>query len=87
MLTACSGAQDAAMDASMLQPLGLGAVLVAMIVTLYDMRAALRPATCPECRHCQARAEEEARLQDHLAREYARRNGLEGDEDDDRRIG
>jgi hypothetical protein len=87
MLAACAERHDAAMDVSMLQPLGLGAVIVAMIVTLYDMRVALRPATCPECRHCQARAEEEARLQDHLAREYARRNGLDIDEDDDRRIG
>ena len=71
----------------MLQPLGMGALIVAMIVSLYEMGAALRPVTCPECRHCQERAEEEARLQDHLAREYARRNGLENDEDDDRRIG
>ena len=71
----------------MLQPLGLGALIVAMIVSLYEMGAALRPVTCPECRHCQERAEEEARLQDHLAREYARRNGLQNDEDDDRRIG
>jgi hypothetical protein len=75
------------MDGSMLQPLGMGALIVAMIVSLYEMGAALRPVTCPECRHCQERAEEEARLQDHLAREYARRNGLENDEDDDRRIG
>ena len=75
------------MDGSMLQPLGLGALALAMIVTLYDMRAALRPTTCPECRHCQERAAEEARLQDQLAREYARRNGLDVDEGDDRRIG
>ena len=75
------------MDASLLQPLGLGALVVAMIFTLYDMGAALRPATCPECRHCQERAREDARRQDRLAREYARRNGLDIDEDDDRRIG
>jgi hypothetical protein len=75
------------MDSSILQPLGLGALFVAMIVTLYDMRASLRPTTCPECRHCQERVAEEARVQDQLAREYARRNGLDNDEDDDRRIG
>ena len=70
----------------MLQPMGLVALVVAMIVTLYDMRSALRPVSCPECPHCQELAAEESRLQDQLAREYARRNGLDGDEDD-RRIG
>jgi hypothetical protein len=75
------------MDGTMLQLLGLGALVVAMIVTLYDMRTALRPATCPECGHCRQRAAEEARLQDRLAQEYARRNGLEPDDEDDRRIG
>jgi hypothetical protein len=74
------------MDGSMLQ-LGLWALVVAMIVTLYDMRSALRPAACPECSHCRQRAAEEARLQDRLAREYARRHGLESDDEDDRRIG
>jgi hypothetical protein len=74
------------MDGSMLQ-LGLWALVVAMIVTLYDMRSALRPAACPECSHCRQRATEEARLQDRLAREYARRHGLESDDEDDRRIG
>ena len=70
----------------MLQPMGLVALVVAMIVTLYEMGAALRPVTCPECRHCQERVAEEARLQDQLAREYARRNGLDDDKDE-RRIG
>jgi MinD superfamily P-loop ATPase len=74
-----------AMDGSLLEPLALGALVVAMIVTLYDMRASLRPAACPECRHCREVAEQEAALQERLAREYARRNHL--DDDDDRRIG
>jgi hypothetical protein len=74
------------MDGSILQPIGLVALIVAMIVTLYDMTTALRPATCPECTHCLARAEEDARLQEQLTREYARRVGLD-DEDDERRIG
>jgi hypothetical protein len=73
------------MDPTLLQPLGLVAVVVAMIVTLYEMGTALKPATCPECTHCRTIAEEEARTQERLAREYARRVGLE-DEDDDRRI-
>jgi protein-S-isoprenylcysteine O-methyltransferase Ste14 len=75
------------MDASILQPMGLIAVAVAMALTLYDMRSSLRPATCPKCAHCVAIAEEEARLQEQLTREYARRVGLEDDEDDHRRIG
>lgn len=70
----------------MLQPLALVALLVAMIVTLYEMGASLRPARCVECSHCRALAAEEARLQERLSREYARRAGLD-DEDDDRRIG
>jgi len=71
----------------MLLPMGLVALAVAMIVTLYEMGTALRPVSCPECRHCQELAERERRLQDQLAREYARRNGLDSDEKDDRRIG
>jgi len=73
------------MDGSMLQHLGLGALVIAMILTLYDMGAALRPATCPECRHCRELAEDKARRQEALSREYARRHHL--DDDDDRRIG
>ena len=75
------------MDGSILQPLGLIAVAVAMVLTLYDMRSSLRPATCPECAHCLAVAEEQARIQAQLTRDYARRVGLEDDEDDHRRIG
>jgi MinD superfamily P-loop ATPase len=73
------------MDGSLVEPLALGALLVAMIVTVYDMRASLRPAACPECGHCREVAEREAALQERLAREYAKRNHL--DDDDDRRIG
>jgi len=69
----------------MLQPLGIGALAVAMILTLYEMGASLRPAVCSECPHCRQRAEEEARLQEQLSRDYARRNGLDIDDDDERR--
>jgi hypothetical protein len=75
------------MDGSMLQPIGLGALVVAMIVTLYDMGASLRPSSCPECQHCREVAADDARLQEQLAREYAQRHGLEADDEDDRRIG
>ena len=74
------------MDGSILQPLGYGALVVAMIVTLYEINSALRPESCPECSHCLAIAVEEARTQERLRREYAQRAGLE-DQDDDRRIG
>jgi hypothetical protein len=69
----------------MLQNAGLVALAVAMILTLYDMRAALAPETCPECPHCRARAEADRRQQQELAREYARKHGFDGD-DDDRQI-
>ena len=73
------------MDGSILQPVGLIALVIAMIVTLYDMASALRPGTCPECRHCLAIAEDDRVTQERLAREYARSIGLD-DEDDGRRI-
>ena len=75
------------MDALIL-PLALIAVAIAIAVTLYEMGQSLRPAACPECGHCRAIAEHEARTQERLTREYARRVGLEDDEDDedDRRI-
>ena len=69
----------------MLQPLGLVALAGAMVMTLYEMRTALRPLACPECPHCRAVAEAEAREQERLSREYAKRVGL-SDDDDDRRI-
>jgi hypothetical protein len=74
------------MDPTALQPLGLVALIGAMAITLYDMGSSLKPATCAECPHCRARAAADAREQERLAREYAKRVGLE-DEDDDRTIG
>jgi hypothetical protein len=71
----------------MLQPIGLVALTVAMIVTLYEMGASLRPAVCAECPHCRQLAEEDAVRQERLSREYARRNGIDADDDDERRIG
>jgi hypothetical protein len=74
------------MDGSMLQILGLVALVGAMIITVYDMRSALRPATCAECPHCRNRAEAEALEQERLAREYAASIGLPDKDEDDRRI-
>jgi hypothetical protein len=73
------------MDGSMLL-LGLAALVAAMIITLYEMGSALRPATCPECGHCRAAAESEAREKERRAREYAKRIGLPDNDDDDRVI-
>jgi hypothetical protein len=74
------------MDGSMLQILGLVALAGAMLITLYDMRSALRPATCVECPHCRSLAEAEALEQERLAREYSASIGLPDRDDDDRRI-
>jgi hypothetical protein len=74
------------MDGSLLQGAGMLAIAIAMVVTLFDMHQSLLPERCPECPHCRARAEENRREQERLAREYARRHGLD-DPDDDRRIG
>jgi len=70
----------------MLLLVGLAALAAAMIMTLYEMGAALRPATCPECSHCRALAETKARERERLAREYAKRIGLPDNDDDDRLI-
>ena len=70
----------------MLQVAGIVALAVAMLVTIYDLRLSLAPETCSECAHCRARIQAEAQLQEQLAREYARKNGFDQD-DDDRRIG
>jgi hypothetical protein len=83
----CNDDHDPTMEGTLLQPLGLVALAVAMIVTLYEMGASLKPVACSECPHCRQRAAEDARKQETLAREYARRNGLDSEDDDDRGIG
>jgi hypothetical protein len=75
------------MDGFTMQVVGLIALAVAMVMTLYEMRMSLQPVTCPECPHCQARLEAERRLQEDLARQYERRHGLGQDDEDDRKIG
>jgi ferredoxin-like protein FixX len=74
------------MDGSTLQILALVALVGAMIITLFDMRVALQPASCAECSHCRSLAEAKALEQERLAREYSARVGLPEDNDDDRRI-
>jgi hypothetical protein len=74
-------------DIASIQPILLLALFVAIVLTAYEMRVSLRPTSCPECPHCQATARERAQRERELETWYARRNGLDGDEDDDRRIG
>ena len=62
-------------------------LLVAIVVTLYEMGHSVQPDTCPECPHCQAVAAERERVDEELSRTYAREHGLLPDEDDHRRIG
>ena len=69
-----------------MQPVTLIALGVAIVVTAYELRTSLEPVQCPDCPHCRAAAlEREARQQD-LQDQYARRNHLDGG-DDDRRVG
>ena len=69
-----------------MQPFTLVALAVAIVVTAYEMRTALEPVHCPECPHCLAAAREREAQQQELADQYARRNGLNRNDDDDRTI-
>jgi hypothetical protein len=69
-------------------PLLLIALGVALWSTWTELRSSLQPATCAECPHCRAlldqrrrAAEDEDRRQAELRTWYARRNGIEDDED------
>ena len=75
------------MDSLLMQPFTLIALAAAIVVTAYEMRTALEPAHCPECPHCLAAAREREAQQRDLQEQYARRNGLNRDDDDDRMIG
>jgi hypothetical protein len=75
------------MDGSTIQVLGVVALAIAMVMTLFEMRVSLQPESCAECPHCQARQEAERCLQEDLARQYARRHHLDRDDEDDRKIG
>ena len=75
-------------------PLLLFAFVAAMAGTWVELRSSLQPATCAECPHCREllatrrrEADDEARRQAELSSWYARRNGLDDHDDDDRMIG
>jgi hypothetical protein len=79
------------MDAA-LAPLILLALVAGIVSTTIELRASSRPPVCPECPHCRAEtaaaardAEERQRRQQDLQTWYARRNGIEPD-DDERRV-
>jgi hypothetical protein len=80
----------AAMDASF-APIILAALTVGIVASAIELRAATMPPACPECEHCRARArdhqaaaDERRRRQEELQGWYARRNGLDRDEDERR---
>jgi hypothetical protein len=75
------------MDTSLLLPMALIALFVAILITAYEMRLSLAPTTCDECPHCRALAAERAQEELDLQTWYAHTHGLDGDDDDDRRIG
>jgi hypothetical protein len=75
-------------------PLLLFAFVAAMAGTWMELRGSLQPVTCAQCPHCREllaarrrEADEEARRQAELSAWYARRNGLDDRDDDDRLIG
>ena len=75
-------------------PLILFAFVAAMAGTWVELRNSLQPVTCAECPHCREllatrrrEADDEARRQAELSSWYARRNGLDDRDDDDRMIG
>ncbi|MEO5939911.1 MAG: hypothetical protein ABIZ72_03175 [Candidatus Limnocylindrales bacterium] len=74
------------MDQTLLASLGLVALAVGVMFTLYDMRLALKPSTCRDCPHCRAIAVSHIREQDARNRDHARRVGLLDDDEDDRRV-
>ena len=75
------------MDPTIVQPLAIFAVLLAMAITAYEMHASLQPVSCPECAHCRAFAAERERRDAELATRYAKSHGIDERDDDDRRIG
>jgi hypothetical protein len=74
------------MESTVLLPIALVALFIAMLVTAYDMRRSLAPVSCSECPHCRELAAERERREHELQTWYARTHGLDND-DDDRRIG
>jgi hypothetical protein len=75
------------MDPTIIQPLAVLAILVAMTITGYEMHASLQPVSCAECPHCRALVAERERRDEELATWYAHSQGIDSKDDDDRTIG
>jgi hypothetical protein len=75
------------MDNLFMQPVTLIALAAGIIAAAYEMRTSLEPVNCPECPHCREAAHERARQQQELQDQYARRNRIDDDDQDDRLIG
>ena len=76
------------MDTTVFPPVALVALIVAMLITAYELHASLTPISCNECPHCRDVAAERKARELELQTWYARTHGLDGDDDDDdRRIG
>jgi hypothetical protein len=73
-------------DSLFTHPITLVTLAAGIIAAAYELRTSLEPVHCPECPHCREAAEERAARQRSLQDEYARRHGVDR-EDDDRRIG
>jgi hypothetical protein len=71
------------MDTGILQ-IALLAAIVAIVVSVYELRASLSPAVCSECPHCRSAAAERQRRDQELQDWYARKHGLDLDDEDDR---
>ena len=69
-----------------MQPVTLIALAAGIIAAAYELRTSLEPVHCPECPHCLEAARQRAAERRSLQDQYARRHGLDR-EDDDRRIG
>ena len=72
------------MDPSIASFLMLG-FLVALGLTLYEMRTSLGAPVCAECSHCRALALAKEREQAELQEQYAKRWNLSDEEDRRRR--
>ena len=69
-----------------MHPVTLIVLAAGIIAAAYELRTSLEPVHCPECAHCRVAALDRAAQQHDLQDQYARRNRIDGD-DDDRSIG
>ncbi|HEY6056719.1 MAG TPA: hypothetical protein VIV06_01745 [Candidatus Limnocylindrales bacterium] len=72
------------MDPVIAQLLSVG-FLAAIGLTAYEMHAATQPPFCAECSHCRAERHEQRRRQAEMREQFARRNGIVDNDEDDRR--